>query len=70
MIKTPKLPKPELSSAPRLLTIKDVAERLQMSSRTIYRLIDAGDLAVIRIGRSVRVSERALTAFLTEDDKT
>jgi excisionase family DNA binding protein len=70
MIKTPKLPKPELSSAPRLLTIKDVAELLQMSTRTIHRLVACGDLAVIRIGRSVRVSEEALNTLLTQDDKS
>ena len=69
MTKTPKPPKPELPTAPRLLTIKDVAERLQMSSRTIHRLVANGDITVIRIGRSVRISEKALKAFLTEDDK-
>ncbi len=65
-----KNPKPERPAAPRLLTIKDVADRLQMSSRTIHRLIAAGDLTVIRIGRVVRVSEVALKAFLTQDDQS
>lgn len=68
MTKTPKLAKPELAPAPRLLIIKDVAERLQVSDRTVYRLIDAKRLAVIRIGRSVRVSEEALKDLLTGDD--
>ena len=68
MTKTPKLPKPERPVAPRLLTVRDVAERLQVSGRTIHRLIEAGDLTVIRIGRSVRVSEEALKDLLTGED--
>ena len=59
----------EVSSASPLLTIKDVAERLQVSGRTIHRLVDVGELTVIRIGRSVRVSEEALKALLTAGDK-
>lgn len=70
MTKTPKLAKPELAPAPRLLTIKDVAERLQVSGRTINRVVANGDLTVIRIGRAVRVSEEALKAFLTGEDRT
>lgn len=69
MIKTSKIPKPERPVAVRLLTIRDVAERLQVSPRTIHRLVASGGLAVIRIGRAVRVSEKALTAFLTEEDR-
>jgi excisionase family DNA binding protein len=69
MTKTPKLPKPERPAVPHLLTIKDVAERLQMSGRTIHRLVASGGLAVIRIGRSVRVSEAALKAFLMGEDR-
>jgi excisionase family DNA binding protein len=69
MTKTPKPPKPELPTAPRLLTIKNVAERLQVSPRTIHRLVASGDLTVIRIGRAIRVSEEALKAFLTAEDR-
>lgn len=70
MTKKPQPPMPELSTALRLLTIKDVAERLQVSGGTIHRLIDSGDLSVIRIGRSVRISEDALKAFLTAGDRS
>ena len=74
MIKTKKPAKLEMGSAlsiaaPRLLTVKDVAERLQVSERTVHRLIEAEELAVIRIGRSVRVSEEALKRLLTGGDK-
>ena len=74
MIKTKKPARLEMGSAlsiaaPRLLTVKDVAERLQVSERTVHRLIEAEELAVIRIGRSVRVSEEALKRLLTGGDK-
>lgn len=70
MTKTPTHLKPELPAVPRLLTIRDVAERLQVSGRTIHRLVANGNLMVIRIGRAVRVSEEALKAFLTTDDRS
>ena len=57
--------KSEPPVALRLLRIKDIAERLQVSSRTIHRLVASGDLIVLRIGRSVRVSEGALQSLLT-----
>ena len=59
----------ESGSVSRLLTVKNVADRLQVSGRTVHRLIDAGELEVIHIGRSVRVSEAALHALLTQEDK-
>jgi excisionase family DNA binding protein len=49
----------------RLLTLDTVAERLATSRRTVQRLIDAGELRVVRFGkRSVRVTERELAAFV------
>ena len=47
----------------RLLTIADVAERCQVSPRSVRRWIDDGRLRAIRLGRSVRVCERDLAAF-------
>jgi excisionase family DNA binding protein len=75
MIRTTKSKKIETPAAhwnpePRLLTVKDVAEHLQVSKRTVHRLIDTGELHVIRIGRSVRVSGEAMNALLTRGDKS
>ena len=49
----------------RLLTIADVADRCQVSSRSVRRWIDEGRLKVIRLGRNVRVSERDLANLLS-----
>ena len=68
MVQKAELHKHDSRAALRLLTIKDVAERMQVSCRTIHRLVGNGDLKVIHIGRSVRVSEEALKAFLNQGD--
>ena len=52
------------SSLPRLYTIKQTAEILQVSTKTIRRWIGAGDLAPHRIGRQLRISEADLNAFI------
>jgi|tagenome__1003787_1003787.scaffolds.fasta_scaffold20858339_2 excisionase family DNA binding protein len=55
-----------VSTAPHdpLLTVRQVAETLQLSSRTVWRLIDDERLRVVRIGRSVRVHPDALAALI------
>jgi len=49
-----------------LLTVEDVASRLQLSVRSIRRLISEKKLRVIRIGRSVRVRAPDLNSFIEE----
>jgi excisionase family DNA binding protein len=58
-------PRTSAPASERLLTIADVAERCQVSSRSVRRWIDEGRLKVIRLGRNVRVSERDLAKFLS-----
>jgi excisionase family DNA binding protein len=47
-----------------LLTVEQVASYLQLSTRQIRRLIASGDLPVKRIGRAVRVPQRALQKLM------
>lgn len=48
-----------------LLTIQEVAEKLRISERTVYRYIDAGKLKVIKLTRKVtRIAESDLLQFL------
>ncbi|MEO7572627.1 MAG: helix-turn-helix domain-containing protein [Acidimicrobiales bacterium] len=49
---------------PRLLTPNEVAELLRVSSMTVYRLIKAGDLPAARIGKSFRIREADVDAYL------
>jgi excisionase family DNA binding protein len=52
-------------SAP-LLTPKEVADRLQVSIRTVRRLITSGQLKALHIGRLLRITPAALEAYVTE----
>lgn len=52
---------------PTLLTIGQVAERLNVSTRTVRAWIASGRLDVFRLGaRCVRIDEQALNRFITE----
>jgi excisionase family DNA binding protein len=48
---------------PRLLTVKEVAERIQYSSGHVYELVRSGHLRVIRHGRTIRVPGEALAEW-------
>ena len=47
-----------------LLSIGKVAQQLDVSERTVSRLIQRGDLPSVNIGRSVRIEIQALNHFL------
>ena len=48
----------------RFLTVAEVAGIMRVSKMTVYRLVHAGDLAAMRVGRSYRVPERAVQEYL------
>ena len=47
-----------------LLTVAEVAERLQLGRSTVYRLAKDGDLEAVQIGRAVRFEPEAVDAFI------
>ena len=49
---------------PVLMTILQTAEHLQVSTKTIRRWIDAGDLIAHRFGRQWRISNSDLRTFI------
>ena len=51
-------------SKARFLTVQEVAALMRVSSMTVYRLIKAGELAAVRVGRSFRVSEVDVDGYL------
>ena len=53
----------------RLLTVKDVAEVLQLSTRTVRRMIAAKQIPIIRLGRSVRVHPSAISDLYSDGSK-
>ena len=49
-----------------LLTVAEVASVLRVSNMTVYRLIKAGDLPALRVGKNYRIREADLATFLAE----
>ena len=54
-------------SAPDVMTVKEAAKQLRCSKNTLYAIIKEGRLAVVRIGRCIRVPKTALTDFMMNE---
>lgn len=61
---TTRNPQQEVMTMTQLLTLKAVAQALNVSTPTVKRLIDAGTLKGVRIGRQYRVHPGSLDALL------
>jgi excisionase family DNA binding protein len=48
------------------LTVAEVAALMRVSKMTVYRLVHAGDLPAVRVGRSFRVPEEAVRGYLRD----
>ena len=51
-------------SFPTLLRLTQVMDRTGLSKASIYRVINAGQLKTVKIGRSVRISESELSRYI------
>jgi len=49
---------------PRFLTVAEVAALMRVSNMTVYRLIKAGDLGSVRVGKSYRISDDDVDRYL------
>lgn len=57
----------KLEPKPRTLSVEQVASELQVSTRTVWRLLSSGELiAPVRIGGSTRWRRAELDAWLEE----
>jgi excisionase family DNA binding protein len=50
----------------RFLTVAEVAAIMRVSKMTVYRLVHAGELPAVRVGRSFRVPEQAVHDYLRQ----
>lgn len=48
----------------RFFTVAEVAAAMRVSRMTVYRLVHAGELAAVQVGRSYRVPEQAVHDYL------
>lgn len=51
---------------PDVLTAAEVAAMLRVSSMTVYRLIQAGELPALRVGRSYRILRADVDRYLAK----
>lgn len=49
----------------RFLTVAEVAQLMRVSTMTVYRLIKAGDLPAVRVGKSYRLREDDIDRYLS-----
>ena len=56
----------EQLGAPRFLTVAEVAELMRVSKMTVYRMVHAGELPAVRMGRSFRVPQVAVENLIAE----
>jgi len=59
---------PEVALPSLLVRASDVAVLLQVSTETVYMMLRAGELPAIHMGRSVRVSRRALEDWIVKQE--
>ena len=59
----------ETSTLPTLLKISEIMDRTGLSKASVYRVINAGQLKTVKIGRSVRVTEAELSRYIEALEK-
>ncbi len=58
------IPLAQFEGRARFLTVAEVAQLMRVSTMTVYRLIKAGDLAAVRVGKSYRIKEDDVDKYL------
>ena len=53
------------AARPEFLTVAEVASMLRVSNMTVYRLINAGELPAVRVGKSYRLTEADVDRYLS-----
>lgn len=53
-----------MADAEALLTVAEVAAELRVSTMTVYRLVNSGEVAAFRIGKNYRIKRGDLDAYL------
>ena len=50
----------------RLWTVAEVADHMRVSNMTVYRLIKAGELPAIRVGKNYRIRGKELADYIED----
>ena len=52
------------ATVPRLLSLRQIAEQTTIPRSTWYTIVGRGEIPIVRVGRSVRVDEQDLVAWI------
>ncbi|WP_257803310.1 helix-turn-helix transcriptional regulator [Burkholderia glumae] len=59
-----------MATTPRLYKVRDVMAQLQVSKTTVYRLVAAGRLRLVKIGpKSSGITAESIDALLADNSK-
>lgn len=58
-----------LCSYPAALNVKETAEILRVSTKTVYKLIAEGKLPAVKVGRENRIAKSELIKYLRQGEK-
>jgi excisionase family DNA binding protein len=56
---------PRLGARPPLLTVREVAAHLKLSTATVYKLVDRGDIPHVRVSNAIRVCLDNFAVYLS-----
>lgn len=59
----------QFQELPDALSAEELAEALRVNVKTVYKLIRAGAIPAVRVGREYRVAKGALIDFLRSTEK-
>ncbi len=54
---------------PMALNVKEVADLLRVSTKTVYNLIQRGEIPAVKVGRAYRLTKTALIDYLRKQDQ-
>ena len=54
---------------PKRYTVKETSATMRVSTRTVWRLISAGELRITRVGRRVLVYESSIEKYITDHNE-
>lgn len=57
------------SNMPEIMTLEQVAEFLQVSYQTVYKMVREGELRAKKVGRSYRVLRKDVIAYFEKPKK-
>ena len=53
-----------------IYTVEQVAEKLQIAVRTVYKLIKSGQLPASKVGNQYRITDEQLARFMVSQEVT